>query len=174
MFAKEVSRQLATVVPQFGKHSKFDEIRRARERAGPLSFSYLACWVVESSVFLSFPHLTTVHSPSETNFGKRETHSQPIARTSQTFSRDEGKKLLLPWRIPFLSSDDAIRPIFLLRENREKRPYSSRLGRDWQWERAIGAFTSRDDLLRSSHTVSLRRLSHDDRRLKQPNNLDLR
>lgn len=150
--------------------SKFSEIRRMRkcERTWPnsvtselLSFSYLACWVVGSLASLSFPHLVSMRSSaSEPRCpGGCEMRPRPIARVFRrcfraTFWRKRASSF-------FAQRCRFSRCMRITREPREMQPYSLRLGRDWQWERAIGAFTSHAGFLRGSHTISLRWFSHE-------------
>lgn len=120
-------------------------------RGGPSSFSYLGYWVVGSSASLSLPHLVDAHSKlrdaSATTrcrdtilaYAIRKTRGKLLLRDEQ-YSREQ-------WEIT--------RQKYTIR-------YNPRLGRDWQWERAIGAFTSRVGFLKDPHTISLRWLPHDE------------
>lgn len=159
------------IILQFGDlRSKFGEIRRVRGRGrARASSGYRASLVplpcvlgrrIFSVSLISTSRLGAQLDEWDASSDERETRPRSIARASHTFSCGRKRDFFPARKLRLSCATTCFDDFRVAREPQKKRPYSSRLGRDWQWERAIGAFTSRAGFLRSSHTISLKQLSH--------------
>lgn len=175
-FAREIPR--LAVVLQFGELFPVREIwrnptitrKRGRAQASGVTSGaplvFLPCVLGRRVFSVSLISTSRLGAQlGEWDEPRRMRDASASDRARDVFCVAEERASSSAWKLRLSRATMRSRPIFALRENsarepRKKQLYSSRLGRDWQWERAIGAFTSRAGFLRGPHTISLRRFSH--------------